>query len=146
MSLSKGIWNIVQGIDVCLGSKDVDEIEDVAARCVGSCIDCVVCEAYYYSHIRSAKSAKQAWDNLAGLYAGRNEAKKALLRIELESKIMNEEDDMDTFLAIVKDINEQLTSTGEVISNNSLVQIVLDALPDPYQTFASSATYEPKKS
>ncbi|RYA53530.1 hypothetical protein, partial [Enterobacter cloacae complex sp. CH23B] len=73
---------------------------------------------------------KQAWDILAGLYASRNEAKIALLRKELESKIMHEEDDMDTFLVGVKDINEQLISAGEVISDNSLVQTVLDALPD----------------
>ncbi|MCO5553899.1 hypothetical protein L7F22_007425 [Adiantum nelumboides] len=89
-------------------------------------------------HICSAKSTKQAWDILAGLYASRNEAKIALLRKELESKIMNEEDDMDTFLAGIKDINEQLISVGEIISDSSLVQTVLDALPDSYQTFAST--------
>ncbi|MCO5594240.1 hypothetical protein L7F22_048267 [Adiantum nelumboides] len=57
-------------------------------------------------HIRSAKFAKQAWDTMAALYVGCNEAKSALLRKELESKIMNEEDYMDIFLASVKDINE----------------------------------------
>ncbi|MCO5555974.1 hypothetical protein L7F22_009518 [Adiantum nelumboides] len=89
-------------------------------------------------HIHSAKSAKQAWDILVSLYASRNEAKIALLRKELESKIMNEEDNMDTFLAGVKDINEQLISVGEIILDSSLVQTVLDALPDSYQTFAST--------
>ncbi|MCO5563014.1 hypothetical protein L7F22_016650 [Adiantum nelumboides] len=89
-------------------------------------------------HIRSTNFAKQAWDILAGLYAGRNEAKIALLRKELESKIMNEEDDMDTFLAGVKDINEQLIFAGEVISDSSLMQTILDALLDSYQTFAST--------
>ncbi|MCO5597815.1 hypothetical protein L7F22_051899 [Adiantum nelumboides] len=81
-------------------------------------------------HIRSAKFAEQAWDILVGLYVGRNEAKISLLRKELESKIMNEEDDMDTFLAGVKDINEQLISADEVFSDSFLVQTVLDALPD----------------
>ena len=62
-------------------------------------------------HICSTKFTLQAWDILVGLYASRNnEAKIALLRKELESKIMHEEDDMDTFLASVKDINEQLIS------------------------------------
>ncbi|MCO5558944.1 hypothetical protein L7F22_012535 [Adiantum nelumboides] len=89
-------------------------------------------------YICSTKSAKQAWDIVGGLYAGRNEAKIALLRKELESKIMNEEDDMDTFLVGIKDINEQLISVGEIISDSSLVQTVLDALPDSYQTFAST--------
>ncbi|MCO5603069.1 hypothetical protein L7F22_057213 [Adiantum nelumboides] len=113
--VSKGVWNIVQGIDVRPGTVDVAEVVDVAA-----------------------KSAKQAWDILAGLYACRNEAKIALLRKELESKIMNEEDDMDTFLASIKYINEQLISAGEIISDSSLVQTVLDALPDSYQTFTST--------
>ncbi|MCO5594526.1 hypothetical protein L7F22_048558 [Adiantum nelumboides] len=89
-------------------------------------------------HICLAKSAKQTSDILVGLYAGHNEAHIVLLHKELESKIMNEEDDMDTFLAGVKDINEQLIFAGEVISDNSLVQTVLDALPDSYQTFAST--------
>ncbi|MCO5603813.1 hypothetical protein L7F22_057966 [Adiantum nelumboides] len=97
--VSKGVWNIVQGIDVRPGTVDVAEVVDIA---------------------------------------GRNEAKIALLRKELESKIMNEEDDMDTFLASIKDINEQLISAGEIISDSSLVQTVLDALPDSYQTFAST--------
>jgi len=61
-------------------------------------------------HIRSAKSTCKS-----------NEAKIALLRKELESKIMHEEDEMDTFLAGVKDINEQLISAGEVIFDSSLV-------------------------
>ncbi|MCO5547872.1 hypothetical protein L7F22_001324 [Adiantum nelumboides] len=95
-------------------------------------------------HICSAKFAKQAREIMAGLYAGCSEAKIALLCKELESKVMNEEDDMDTFLTSVKDINEQLISAGEFISDSSLVQTVLDALPNSYQTFA--ATYEPKKS
>ncbi|MCO5602189.1 hypothetical protein L7F22_056317 [Adiantum nelumboides] len=105
--VSKGVWNIVlvQGIDDA-------QAHALIALSVKRTIT---------PHIRSTKSAKQAWDILAGLYAGRNEAKIALLRKELESKIMNEEDDMDTFLAGIKDINEQLISAGEIISDNSLV-------------------------
>ncbi|MCO5609619.1 hypothetical protein L7F22_063849 [Adiantum nelumboides] len=144
--VSKGIWNIVQGIDVHPGSADIGDVEDVAGlatrivvvRCGGSCIDCVVYEAHYYSPHLLAKFANQAWDILAGLYARRNEAKIAFLRKELESKIMNEDDDMDTFVVGVKDINEQFFFAGEIISNSFLVQTALDALPNSYQTFAST--------
>ncbi|MCO5558080.1 hypothetical protein L7F22_011656 [Adiantum nelumboides] len=159
--VSKGVWNIVQGIDVRPGSVDVADVVDVAgpstrtvaARSVlptaeqarwdvkdaqAHALIALSVKRTITPHIRSAKSAKQAWDILAGLYAGRNEAKIALLRKELESKIMNEEDDMDTFLPGIKDINEQLIFAGEIISDSSLVQTVLDALPDSYQTFAST--------
>ena len=89
-------------------------------------------------HIRSAKTAKQVWDTLAHLYAGRNEAKISYLRKELESKVMREEDDMNVFLAEIKDLKEQLISAGEVIPDHSLVQTVLDALPESYQTFVET--------
>ena len=72
------------------------------------------------------------------MYAGRNEAKISYLGKELESKVMQEEDDMNVFLVEIKDLKEQLISTGEVIPDHSLVQTVLDALPESYQTFAST--------
>ncbi|MCO5562413.1 hypothetical protein L7F22_016040 [Adiantum nelumboides] len=71
--------------------------------------------------------AKMTTIRLVIAMASRNEAKIALLRKELESKIMNEDDDMDTFLAGIKDINEQLISIGEIISDSSLVLNILDA-------------------
>ena len=141
--VSKGIWNIVQGIDVrpTVDIGDIEDDADHAARIVVARVVLPMTEQARWDvrdaqthalialsmkrtitpHIRLAKSAKQAWDILAGLYASRNEAKIALLRKELESKIMHEEDEMDTFLASVKDINEQLVSAGEVISDSSLV-------------------------
>ncbi|MCO5562424.1 hypothetical protein L7F22_016052 [Adiantum nelumboides] len=151
----------MQGIDVHPGSEDVGKIEDVgglAARIAAVRAVLPIAEQAHWdvkdaqahalialsvkrtitSHIRSTKSTKQAWEILAGLYAGRNEAKTALLRKELESKIMNEEDDTNTFLVGVKDINEQHIFVGEVILNSSLVQTVLDALPNSYQIFAST--------
>ncbi|MCO5594770.1 hypothetical protein L7F22_048803 [Adiantum nelumboides] len=141
--VSKGVWNIVQGIDVRPGSLDVAEVVDVAGPSTriaagrpvlptaeqarwdvkdaqAHALIALSVKRTITPHIRSTKSTKQAWDILAGLYAGRNEAKIALLRKELESKIMNEEDDMDTFLADIKDINEQLISVGEIISDSSL--------------------------
>ncbi|MCO5561624.1 hypothetical protein L7F22_015245 [Adiantum nelumboides] len=44
---------------------------------------------------------------------------------------------MDVFLAEVKDLKEELIAIGKVITNHSVVQIVLDALPASYLTFAS---------
>ncbi|MCO5571315.1 hypothetical protein L7F22_025053 [Adiantum nelumboides] len=121
--VSKGVWNIVQGIDVRPGTVDVAEVVDVAgpstrtaaARSVlptaeqarwdvkdaqAHALIALSVKRTITPHIRSAKSAKQAWDILAGLYAGRNEAKIALLCKELESKIMNEEDDMTPSLLV----------------------------------------------
>ena len=81
-------------------------------------------------HICSATSAKQAWDILAHLYAG--------LRKQLESLHMEEGDSIDNFLTEIKDLKEQFIAVGEAISDGSLVQTILDGLPNSYQPFAST--------
>ena len=43
---------------------------------------------------------------------------------------MNEGDSMDNFLTKIKDLKEQLIAADEVLSDSSLVQIVLNGLPD----------------
>ncbi|MCO5593033.1 hypothetical protein L7F22_047038 [Adiantum nelumboides] len=173
--VSKGVWNIVQGIDVRPGSVDVAEVVDVA-QAIFTCCSCFIPSpfgqfitsgaaftmtnnnidvfkmfaaedrldgdnypmwAYMMQHGIDVRPGSVDVAEVVDI-AGRNEAKIALLHKELESKIMNEEDDMDTFLAGIKDINEQLISAGETISDSSLVQTVLDALPNSYQTFAST--------
>ncbi|MCO5557572.1 hypothetical protein L7F22_011138 [Adiantum nelumboides] len=90
--VSKGVWNMVQGIDVRPGTVDVAEVVDVAGpstrtAAVRSVLPTAeqarwdVKDAQAHAlialsvkrtitpHIRSAKSAKQAWDIMAGLYA-----------------------------------------------------------------------------
>ena len=89
-------------------------------------------------HIRSCKTAREAWDVLCTLYQARNEARVAYLRKQLESEHMNEGDSMDNFLTKVKDLKEQLIFADEVLSDNSLLQTVLNGLPDSYQSFAST--------
>ena len=51
---------------------------------------------------------------------------------------MEEGDSMDIIFTKIKDLKEQLIDVGEVISDDSLVQSVLDGLPDMYQPFAST--------
>ena len=45
---------------------------------------------------------------------------------------------MDSFLTKVKALKEQLIAADEVLQDNTLVQSVLNGLPDSYQGFAST--------
>ncbi|MCO5574516.1 hypothetical protein L7F22_028301 [Adiantum nelumboides] len=85
-----------------------------------------------------ARTTKQAWDILPSLYAGQNEENISYLCKKLELKIIQEDDDINGFLAEIKDLKEQLIFAREVIPEHSLVQIVLDTLSESYQTFAST--------
>ena len=89
-------------------------------------------------HICSCKTSKDSWDVLATLYQAKNESHVAYLRKQLESEHMNEGDSMENFLTKIKDFKEQLISADEVLSDSSLVQTVLNGLPDSYQSFAST--------
>lgn len=80
-------------------------------------------------HIPSCKIAKEAWHTLATLY---NEANVAYLHKQLESQHMNEGDSMEIFLVKIKDLKKQLAAVEEIIPDSSLVQILLDGLPDSY--------------
>ena len=44
---------------------------------------------------------------------------------------------MDNFLTKIKDLKEQL-SADEILPDSTLVQTVLNGLPDSYQSFAST--------
>lgn len=88
-------------------------------------------------HIHSARTSNQDWDILAHLYAGHNEAHVAYLK-KLESKHMEEGDSMDIFLIEIKYLKDQLIAIDEIIPNISLVETILDGLPDSYQSFAST--------
>jgi len=98
-------------------------------------VECTITPHIHFSKICKTGLGYSSWS----LCKSPNEAKITLLHKELESKIMHEEDEMDTFLASVnKDINEQLISAEVVISDSSLMQTFPDALLDSYQTFAST--------
>ena len=66
-----------------------------------------------------------------------NEAKIAYMHKEVKSKVMLREDEIDVFLANIKDLNEKIIIVVHD-SNNTLVHTLLDALPNSYQTFAST--------
>ncbi|MCO5550514.1 hypothetical protein L7F22_004001 [Adiantum nelumboides] len=167
--VSKGVLNIVQGIDVHSHSVDARFIEDVVGSSTGAGVvrsttaasvrvvlptteqihwdnkdsQAHAIIALFTKHniafpICLARTAKQAWDILVSLYVGQNEAKISYLLKELESKILQKNDDMNFFLAEIKDLKEQLIFAGEVILDHSLVQTVLNALPESYHTFAST--------
>ena len=51
---------------------------------------------------------------------------------------MEEGDSMDTFLIEIQDLKEQLIAIGEELLDSSLVNIVLDGLPNSYQSFSST--------
>ena len=166
--VAKGLWNIVQGIDVrpvvvvdAANAAEIGAVEDVAGSSISvapvrappltaeqirwdgkdaqaHALIALSVKRAIIPHIRSCKTAKDAWDILSTLYQARNEARVAYLRKQIESEHMNEGDSMDSFLTKVKDLKEQLIAADEVLSDSSLVQTVLNGLPDSYQGFAST--------
>ena len=160
--VAKGLWNIVQGTDVrpivagnAANTSETGDVDDGAGTSTAvaavrappltaeqirwdgrdaqaHALIALSVKRAIIPHIRSCRTAKDTWDVLATLYQARNEARVAYLRKQLESEHMNEGDSMDSFLTKIKDFKEQLISADEVLSDSSLVQTVLNGLPDSY--------------
>ena len=132
--VAKGLWNVVQGakkrpVVENINADGTDFVEDVDHPVDAHATVSVVPTAEQLRwdgrddqahalialslkhaiipHIRSCKTAKDAWDTLTTLYQVRNEAHVAYLRKQLESEHMNEGDSMDSFLTKIKDFKEQ---------------------------------------
>ncbi|MCO5570964.1 hypothetical protein L7F22_024694 [Adiantum nelumboides] len=123
--VSKGVENIMQGVDVCQSSMDVESIEDVANSSTSAGVICNTNAAIAPAGVCAVLSTPEKFIGIVCK--------------ELASEIMQEDDNMNFLLAGIKDLKEQLISTRELIPNHSLVQTVLDALPELYQTFASTS-------
>ena len=163
--VAKGLWNVVQGAEKRpvvenTNADGTDSVEDVDHPVDAHATVSVVPTAEQLRwdgkdaqahalialsvkraiipHIRSCKTTKDAWDTLTTLYQARNEARIAHLRKQLESEHMNEGDTVDSFLIKIKDLKEQLISADAMIPDSSLVQTVLNGLPDSDKSFAST--------
>ena len=80
--------------------------------------------------MRSAKSAKEAWDNLQKQFEVKSLSKKIFYRRKLYSARMQKRTDMTEHINIVKTIADQLEAVEDPVSEKGLVIILISSLPD----------------
>ena len=89
-------------------------------------------------HISEISNLAVVWATVKSLYETSGNARKLLLKSKLYNLKLEEGGSVAEFLKEVKDISNQLIAIGETVSNDEIVEHVLNALPESYEHFVSS--------
>jgi len=89
-------------------------------------------------HIRDCKTSKETWDILKGLYETTNSNRNLFLKTKLLSIKMEANENIATYVSRIKDLCDQLSAIGDVVSNSDMVTITLKGLIRDYHVFISS--------
>ena len=101
--------------------------ENQALACV-----CLSMATNLQIYVRSAKTSKEAWDNLASHFEEKSFSKKIFYRRKLYSARMNKGENMITHINYVKTLSEHLEAVDDPIAEKDLVIILISSLPDEY--------------
>jgi hypothetical protein len=89
----------------------------------------------YISHLDSSKNR---YDSLTNLFSVINIGQVMSLKSELLDMKMNDDDNIASYFVIISQVRYQLQSIEEIISEEELVNIVLNGLPKTWDVFSAS--------
>jgi 2-phosphoglycerate kinase len=72
-------------------------------------------------HLVGKKTTKEMWDARKNLYEAKNENSKMALKDKLHSTRMAKGESVASYLTIVAQVKDELSTVGEVIPNSKLV-------------------------
>ena len=131
--IGKDLWEIVQGTETLAEDDSAEEQrkfkkrENLALASV-----CLSVTTPLQIYVRSAKSAKEAWDNLQKQFEAKSRSKKIFYRRKLYSTRMQKGTDMTEHINFLKTIADQLEAVEDPVSEEDLVIISISSLPDEY--------------
>jgi hypothetical protein len=89
----------------------------------------------YISHL---DSSKKMYDALTNLFSIRNIGQVMSLKNELRDMKMNDDDNITSYFGKIYQLRDTLQDIEYIISENELVNIVLNGLPKTWDAFAAS--------
>jgi hypothetical protein len=91
-----------------------------------------------FSKLRSAKTAKEAWDKLKAAYEGKGWGRRLRLQQNLFNCRLNQCKNMDYYINKIQNIAHQLEDIDVTIDDSWLVPIILGGLSDKYEPYRQS--------
>jgi putative lipoic acid-binding regulatory protein len=89
----------------------------------------------YISHL---DSSKKMYNALTNLFSVRNIGQVMSLKNELRDMKMNDEDNITSYFVRISQLRDQLQDIEEIISEEELVNIVLNGIPKKWDAFVAS--------
>ena len=133
--IGKDSWEIVQGTETLAEDASAEEQRKFKKRenlaLASVCLSVTTPSQIY---VRSAKSAKEAWDNLQKQFEAKSLSKKIFYLRKLYSARMQKGTDMTEHINFVKTIADQLEAAEDPVSEKDLVIILISNLPGEYNS------------
>ena len=92
---------------------------------------------HHLGMIGGCRNAKEAWDKLEEIYRSKGNARKLMLRKELNGLRWKHEEPMAKYVARAKDLWDELTATGFEMKEEEVAWNLLVGLPKDYESLVS---------
>uniref|UniRef100_A0A2A4JC36 Retrovirus-related Pol polyprotein from transposon TNT 1-94-like beta-barrel domain-containing protein n=1 Tax=Heliothis virescens TaxID=7102 RepID=A0A2A4JC36_HELVI len=125
---------VLEGLWKCVGGTDTDSTKDqraLARICLGI-------KSCFIQHVRSANTAKEAWDALKSVFEDKGLYRRVLLLRQLHRANYTHYNSMNEYIEGVMTLVQQLADIGRVIEDKEVAEILLSGLPQEYDVLVSS--------
>jgi hypothetical protein len=92
---------------------------------------------HHLGKVAAANTAKELWDDLETTYKSKSNARKMLLRREINALQLGSGEPISMYVARAEDLYKNLTSAGADMKPEDLAFAILAGLPDEYGTLVT---------
>ena len=92
--------------------------------------------------LKDIRCAKDAWDLFSTLFEAKNTARLLTLRNQINQSYRHSNESGSAYLLRVKELNNQLSSIGDAMKAEELVQVVLNGLGETYENFVEGISIQ----
>ena len=131
--IGKDLWEIVTGTEVLeeeatpAEQRNFRKRENLALASV-----CLSVVSNLQIYVRSARSGKEAWDNLEKHFEVKSLSRKIFYRRKLYSARMEKGTNMLSHVNYIKTLSEHLEAVDDAVAEKDLVIILISSLPEDY--------------
>ncbi|KPJ13060.1 Copia protein [Papilio machaon] len=127
----ENIWNCVESTSQS-ATTDTQRDQRALARI------CLSVEPALYQYVRDAKTASEAWNNLAKVFEDRGLYRRVLLLRQLHHIEYKNYSNMQEYINTVMTLVSQLADIGRSIEDGEVAEILLSGLPSEYDVLVSN--------
>lgn len=130
----KGLWSAISSEETVNATVDAKALAQIGLHV----------KSFHLGTVRRAKSAKEAWDALAGVYQAKSNAKRLQLKRELNALVKGRGEPLTRYLTRATDIRDQLLAAGYEVKDEEIVMSLVAGLPKEFDNVVAVLEYSDK--
>lgn len=125
--IHEDLWDTIDGEQKgTLSDADMKKSQKALARI------CLSVQTSAFPHVRNAKDAREAWNNLSRAFEDKGLCRRLGLLRTLFSTKLSEHDSMESYLGKLQELSQQLFDINSPLDDEFLAVIMLSGLPSNY--------------